>query len=79
MCVNYKDLEYLREETEDAKRLGFTGKVCIKNYRSQHKRDEINANKKNSKQSILIKYPSSIAHFCLLSGVRMVQCTVCSF
>ena len=27
VCVNYKDPEYLREECEDGRRLGFTGKV----------------------------------------------------
>ncbi len=26
-CVNYKDLEYLRNECEDGRRLVFTGKV----------------------------------------------------
>ncbi|KAI0648001.1 Pyruvate/Phosphoenolpyruvate kinase-like domain-containing protein [Trametes meyenii] len=29
VCVNYKDLEYLREECEDGRRLGFTGKQAI--------------------------------------------------
>ncbi|OJT11533.1 Citrate lyase subunit beta-like protein, mitochondrial [Trametes pubescens] len=27
VCVNYKDLDYLRDECEDGRRLGFTGKV----------------------------------------------------
>ncbi|KAI9067859.1 citrate lyase beta subunit [Trametes sanguinea] len=29
VCVNYKDLEYLRDECEDGRRLGFTGKQAI--------------------------------------------------
>ncbi|KAI0754918.1 Pyruvate/Phosphoenolpyruvate kinase-like domain-containing protein [Daedaleopsis nitida] len=29
VCVNYKDLEYLRDECEDGRRLGFTGKAPI--------------------------------------------------
>ncbi|KAI9462197.1 citrate lyase beta subunit [Boletus coccyginus] len=29
VCVNYKDPEYLREECEDGRRLGFTGKQVI--------------------------------------------------
>ncbi|KIJ59476.1 hypothetical protein HYDPIDRAFT_33164 [Hydnomerulius pinastri MD-312] len=29
VCVNYKDPEYLREECEDGRRLGFTGKQAI--------------------------------------------------
>ncbi|KAI0766424.1 Pyruvate/Phosphoenolpyruvate kinase-like domain-containing protein [Trametes elegans] len=29
VCVNYKDLEYLRHECEDGRRLGFTGKQAI--------------------------------------------------
>ncbi|KAH9950562.1 citrate lyase beta subunit [Amylocystis lapponica] len=29
VCVNYKDLDYLREECEDGRRLGFTGKQAI--------------------------------------------------
>ena len=28
VCVNYKDAEYLRDECEDGRRLGFNGKVC---------------------------------------------------
>lgn len=27
VCVNYKDEAYLKEECEDGRRLGFTGKV----------------------------------------------------
>ena len=27
VCVNYKDLEYLKDECDDGRRLGFTGKV----------------------------------------------------
>ncbi|CDO70149.1 hypothetical protein BN946_scf184315.g3 [Trametes cinnabarina] len=27
VCVNYKDLDYLRNECEDGRRLGFTGKI----------------------------------------------------
>lgn len=27
VCVNYKDTDYLREECEDGRRLGFDGKV----------------------------------------------------
>lgn len=27
VCVNYKDLDYLKEECQDGRRLGFTGKV----------------------------------------------------
>ncbi|KAI0826860.1 Pyruvate/Phosphoenolpyruvate kinase-like domain-containing protein [Trametes gibbosa] len=29
VCVNYKDLRYLRDECEDGRRLGFTGKQAI--------------------------------------------------
>ncbi|KAI6005357.1 Pyruvate/Phosphoenolpyruvate kinase-like domain-containing protein [Pisolithus marmoratus] len=29
VCIDYKDLEYLRDECEDARRLGFTGKQVI--------------------------------------------------
>ncbi|EPQ54754.1 beta subunit of citrate lyase [Gloeophyllum trabeum ATCC 11539] len=29
VCVNYKDLDYLREECEDGRRLGFNGKQAI--------------------------------------------------
>ncbi|KAJ8080830.1 hypothetical protein PM082_017665 [Marasmius tenuissimus] len=29
VCVHYKDLDYLREECEDGRRLGFTGKQAI--------------------------------------------------
>ena len=29
VCVNYKDPEYLRDECEDGRRLGFTGKQAI--------------------------------------------------
>ncbi|KAL6302803.1 Pyruvate/Phosphoenolpyruvate kinase-like domain-containing protein [Sparassis latifolia] len=29
VCVNYKDLEYLKEECEDGRRLGFSGKQAI--------------------------------------------------
>ncbi|KZT28862.1 citrate lyase beta subunit [Neolentinus lepideus HHB14362 ss-1] len=29
VCVNYKDLNYLKEECEDGRRLGFTGKQAI--------------------------------------------------
>ncbi|EMD39982.1 hypothetical protein CERSUDRAFT_150852 [Gelatoporia subvermispora B] len=29
VCVNYKDLEYLKEECEDGRRLGFNGKQAI--------------------------------------------------
>ncbi|KAI0372224.1 citrate lyase beta subunit [Pilatotrama ljubarskyi] len=29
VCVNYKDLDYLRNECEDGRRLGFTGKQAI--------------------------------------------------
>ncbi|KAI0349484.1 citrate lyase beta subunit [Trametes cingulata] len=29
VCVNYKNLEYLRDECEDGRRLGFTGKQAI--------------------------------------------------
>ncbi|KAI0667573.1 citrate lyase beta subunit [Trametes maxima] len=29
VCVNYKDLEYLHDECEDGRRLGFTGKQAI--------------------------------------------------
>lgn len=29
VCVNYKDPEYLRDECEDGRRLGFTGKVWL--------------------------------------------------
>ncbi|EIW59205.1 citrate lyase beta subunit [Trametes versicolor FP-101664 SS1] len=29
VCVNYKDLDYLRDECEDGRRLGFTGKQAI--------------------------------------------------
>ncbi|KAI0632174.1 citrate lyase beta subunit [Trametes polyzona] len=29
VCVNYKDLQYLRDECEDGRRLGFTGKQAI--------------------------------------------------
>ncbi|KAJ6600616.1 citrate lyase beta subunit [Mycena sp. CBHHK59/15] len=29
VCVNYKDLEYLREECQDGRQLGFTGKQAI--------------------------------------------------
>lgn len=29
VCVNYKDLDYLKEECEDGRRLGFNGKVCF--------------------------------------------------
>lgn len=28
VCVNYKDVDYLREECEEGRRLGFDGKVC---------------------------------------------------
>ena len=27
VCVNYKDLDYFKEECEDGRRLGFNGKV----------------------------------------------------
>ncbi|KAF7797029.1 hypothetical protein EIP86_008221 [Pleurotus ostreatoroseus] len=29
VCVNYKDLDYLKDECSDGRRLGFTGKACI--------------------------------------------------
>ena len=29
VCVNYKDPEYLHEECEDGRQLGFSGKVLI--------------------------------------------------
>jgi citrate lyase subunit beta-like protein len=29
VCINYKDLDYLRDECEDGRRLGFNGKVLI--------------------------------------------------
>ena len=29
VCVNYKDEAYLREECEDGRRLGYTGKQAI--------------------------------------------------
>lgn len=29
VCINYKDPGYLRDECEDGRRLGFTGKVLI--------------------------------------------------
>jgi citrate lyase subunit beta-like protein len=29
VCVDYRDISYLREECEDGRRLGFTGKVCL--------------------------------------------------
>ncbi|KAI0947504.1 hypothetical protein AcV7_009917 [Taiwanofungus camphoratus] len=29
VCVNYKDLDYLKEECEDGRRLGFNGKQAI--------------------------------------------------
>lgn len=28
VCVNYKDHDYLKDECQDGRRLGFTGKVC---------------------------------------------------
>ncbi len=32
VCVNYTDLDYLREECEDGRALGFTGKVTKLHY-----------------------------------------------
>ena len=29
VCVNYKDLDYLRDECADGRRLGFSGKVTV--------------------------------------------------
>lgn len=28
VCINYKDMDYLKDECEDGRRLGFTGKVA---------------------------------------------------
>lgn len=28
VCVDYKDLDHLKDECDDGRRLGFTGKVC---------------------------------------------------
>lgn len=33
VCVNYKDTDYLREECEDGRRLGFDGKVRNSTFR----------------------------------------------
>ena len=36
VCIHYKDLDYLREECEDGRRLGFTGKVSDLVYLAFH-------------------------------------------
>ncbi len=39
VCVNYKDLDYLRDECADGRRLGFSGKVSALSAIQQESHD----------------------------------------
>lgn len=48
VCVNYRDPEYLRDECEDGRRLGFTGKVWFNSSFPMIRRPHVRLTASNS-------------------------------